>query len=419
MEASTARAESLHQLSPGGLSRRRLWELLGTSGVSPAAQVESTPLPAPGHFPWLTAACLAAFCVVFGLEHHFAIRPDLRGQGVWGLNVPTLIALGGVDRHLLTAGGVYRLFTSPWLHADLVHLSFNVVAFGLAGACLEPLLGRAWLSALCLAGALGGSLLSVALNAEAVSVGASGAILALFSAGVMLSRRLPPGPRRARARARLLQVLIPSLVPAVTHLDGGTLDLAAHLGGALTGAALGAVLLGRWPREGAAVPLRALALAIAAAGVVAVGVAASQVERGYLRWQGLFSLAEAPDLAAAQQAIDQGPDQAVAAAAQLVTRYPKDPRAHLMHAMALERVARVAEGVKELRALLADPHAFDAFEPALAQQARATLAAMLVDLGRLEEAKFAADPLCGAQGKPAEMVQTLGLCAEATGVRSR
>lgn len=75
----------------------------------------------------------------------------------------------------------------------------NGIALGLAGYALEPLIGRAWFAALFVIGALCGSLASMFLNTgNIVSVGASGAVMALFAAMLMIARRFPPGETRMR-----------------------------------------------------------------------------------------------------------------------------------------------------------------------------------------------------------------------------
>jgi rhomboid protease GluP len=45
------------------------------------------------------------------------------------------------------------------------------------------------------------------------------------------------------------QTLLPSLIPLATAPDGAHIDYAAHFGGAIGGALIGAILLLRWPAE--------------------------------------------------------------------------------------------------------------------------------------------------------------------------
>ena len=79
----------------------------------------------------------------------------------------------------------------------------------MAGLVLETVLGRAWTAALFFLEALGGSILSIALNPPTmVSVGASGASVAMLAAAFGGARtgpdsciRITPWPRPGRRRA--------------------------------------------------------------------------------------------------------------------------------------------------------------------------------------------------------------------------
>ena len=90
----------------------------------------------------------------------------------------------------------------------------RVCAF-LAGYYLEPLIGRRWYAALFATGGLGGALASMLLNPPGVvTVGASGAIMGLLGAAVVLSFADAASEKTAkRMRWTALQMLIPSLIP--------------------------------------------------------------------------------------------------------------------------------------------------------------------------------------------------------------
>ncbi len=165
-------------------------------------------------------------------------------------SVRARIALGGQYSPAI-ASWPPRLFTSVLLHVDALHLLVNVTALATLGRLLEPLLGSArWLAVFALGG-LGGSVASHALGV-AQSDGASAGAFALLATGVVLARRwrddLPPDD------ARLLGPMLAGFGVAnlILSLVVPALDAAAHLGGALTGVALGAWMpLGpddRWAR---------------------------------------------------------------------------------------------------------------------------------------------------------------------------
>ena len=123
----------------------------------------------------------------------------------------------------------------------------NAIALFIAGRSLEGLIGRAWFGALYVFSALGGSLLSLALNpVKLIAVGASGAIMGLFAAMLVVSWRFPPGVIRAGLQKNAIYVLIPSLLPLASALKGHKVDYAAHFGGAIAGVLIGLTMLAVW-----------------------------------------------------------------------------------------------------------------------------------------------------------------------------
>ncbi len=169
------------------------------------AQLQAPSVAAHIHpgFPYLTTAIIAVLCALFAAEVAFGIGPL---TGMLQPSIATLIAFGGIYRPLILNEGQWsRLFSGPLLHADIEHLALNCVALYIAGRILEGLVGRAWLGAIFVIGAIGGALFSLAFNADnLVSVGASGAVMGLFAA--LLDPALPFSegrrPHRAAHRPR-------------------------------------------------------------------------------------------------------------------------------------------------------------------------------------------------------------------------
>lgn len=241
---------------------------------------DESPLDIPAsHVPWVTLAILALLIAVFVAEQLVAVTP---GGDAMSPSIETLTALGALNRTLVSEGGEwYRLFTAPLLHADMAHILCNGIALLLVGLFLERLIGRAWFLAVYLTGAVAGSLLSLAFDAPSViSVGASGAIMALFAAGFTSSYHLPEGTRaRKKIQARSLSVLIPSLLPLAT--GGAHIDYSAHIGGALAGAAIAGFLLFTWPPTHRQPPFRLAAGIVSVVGVALVGVSLGSVADHY------------------------------------------------------------------------------------------------------------------------------------------
>jgi rhomboid protease GluP len=350
-------------------------------------QAPATALTAP-KLPWLTFALLAVLILIFVIENAFPVSP---GKDL-SPSVATLLAMGGLSRDaVLTNGEWYRLFTAPLLHGGVIHILGNSVALLLGGRLLEQLVGRLWFFAFFVVGALGGSLMSLAVGAaNAVSVGASGALMGMFAALLVGSLRLPAGtPIRQRLQASSLQVLIPSLLPIFSAPAIGKIDYGAHFGGALSGAALAVILLQFWPPTQRFPQLRMMAAGIALAGAIAFVVSAGIVVANY----GKHDVVLIPPDELPRNLADGR-----ARAADFVARYPGDPRAHLFLGDALAAGGKDNAGAeRELRLALAGAHALSAtLGPRLELGVRTSLAVFLDNLHRKDEAKEIARPLCAA-----------------------
>jgi membrane associated rhomboid family serine protease len=129
-------------------------------------------------------------------------------------------------------GQWYRMITSAFLHGGVMHLLFNGYAMFLLGQQLERWLGHGRLLSLWVAGALAGSVMSLAFAPNQPSVGASGAIFALFGAVFVIGRRL-------RLDMRMILVLL-GINLVITFLVPN-IAWTAHIGGLLAGLVLGAV----------------------------------------------------------------------------------------------------------------------------------------------------------------------------------
>ena len=77
---------------------------------------------------------------------------------------------------LVAEGEWYRLVTSGFLHASLIHIGFNMLLLFFLGRLLEPALGTPRFLVLYFASLLAGSLGVMLLDPNALTLGASGAI---------------------------------------------------------------------------------------------------------------------------------------------------------------------------------------------------------------------------------------------------
>lgn len=358
------------------------------------APVEPAAL-SPESTPWLTYTMLAVLALVFAGEHVFAVAP---WHGDLAPDILTLAALGGLHHSLVDDGQWYRLFTCAVLHGSVFHLLLNGFALMLGGVILERLFGRAWLLALFMLGALGGSLFSYWLNGpEIISVGASGAIMGLLSAAFISSFRLPEGPDRTQIQMQLVQVLVPSLLPLAMAI-GGKIDYAAHLGGAIAGALLGLVLLRTWPRTDPLPRLRGLALGLGLSGLAVLLYGASEVATTRGEYEAAATAREFLEHLIPDDELPKDDPDMFARAESLAAKYPRDPRARLANAYRLAEADNLDAAIAELRVALAEPEILAALTPdrVLEIELRRLLAQIHLFQGKQSEAREAAAPVCAA-----------------------
>jgi rhomboid protease GluP len=360
-------------------------------------------------FPWLTAAIFGVLLAVFILEQLLPVTPPPQA---FAPSLDTLIAMGGLNAALVREGQWYRLFTAPLLHSGLAHLVLNGLVLALAGYSLERVIGRAWTFTVFAVGALAGSALSMLVSGPSVvSVGGSGAILAMVVCLFCISFRLPVGRIRSRAQIMAARIAVPALLPVGTRTAALHIDYGAHVGGALAGAALGLLLVLAWP-EGERLPLFRRAAALAAVcGVVAFGfggIAAAWSFKNEAAQLG-FRI-PAAELPRSTMDIDATADS-------LARQYPLDPVAHFYAAIARldQSDTDAAEGQLRLAVALIDINPRST-TPQMASNIRALLATTTQAQGWADQAHMIARAPCAARGAAApapEMLQRLtdaGLC---------
>jgi rhomboid protease GluP len=358
----------------------------------PEVSTPSDVAMAPPAVPVLTFAILLVLFATFAGEIVYGIDAP---TGLLEPTVATLVGFGGLSRNLvLQSGEWYRLLSAPFLHASATHLAMNSFALFVAGRTMERLIGRAWFGALYAVGAMAGSLLSLELNPPSiVGVGASGAIMGLFAAMLVVSMHFPAGPVRSALRSNAFYVLIPSLLPLANAMQGAKVDYAAHAGGAIGGAVVGLVMLAIWPRSEPTPRLKPIAAAIGLAGLVALAYPVMSVLQGY------------PAMAFTAQLIPakQYPKNAAemhAHYSQLIAQYPGDPRPRAVWAANLLDAGDFAGAEREARAGLAEENLWHAtLSPLVGNGLRAFLA-IAISKDRPEEAFATARPVSAVKDGP-------------------
>jgi membrane associated rhomboid family serine protease len=146
-----------------------------------------------------------------------------------------------LNKILLAHGEYWRLWSVTLLHADLLHLGFNMYALYISGVIVERWYGSLRTLAFYLASAAAGSTASFVFGGDIPSVGASGAIFGFFGILIAAGRLHHPVDRQSRGIMNQLVVLV-LINLALGFSSGGSIDNAAHLGGLAAGLFLGALI---------------------------------------------------------------------------------------------------------------------------------------------------------------------------------
>lgn len=141
-----------------------------------------------------------------------------------------LLRLGAKVNALIGLGEYWRLLTAMFLHADLMHLIFNMMALYVLGKDIERFFGRKKFLAIYFISGLVGSAASY-LFVENVSVGASGAIFGLMGANLFLYKTNPLVYKRIYGS----DVLILVGINLVLGFIRPNIDMAGHIGGLIGG----------------------------------------------------------------------------------------------------------------------------------------------------------------------------------------
>jgi membrane associated rhomboid family serine protease len=159
----------------------------------------------------------------------------------------------------------WRLATSGFLHAGLIHIGFNMYLLWILGGLLEPAIGRLRFALLYFTSLLGGSFGALLLQPDSLTVGASGAVFGLMGAAVVTMRARGFDPMASGIPALIgLNLLITFVFPGIS--------IGGHLGGLVAGVVAAYVLVDLGERARSMV-LPALGCVVLAAGEVAGAIA--------------------------------------------------------------------------------------------------------------------------------------------------
>jgi membrane associated rhomboid family serine protease len=199
----------------------------------------------------LIALCLLAYTASFAAAVGSSAAPlDTAIQSLWSLegSEAVLVKLGALDlTRVWVDGEWWRVLTTGFLHGSWLHLLLNMTALGSIGDWVEHAWGPWRTLLLFLASSAGGCLASLMWCESQMVVGASAGVLGQAGA-LWLARRF--GPENLQTKIAPISVLSLGILIILCLSLGVVIPgiaQAGHLGGLLTGAALGWLLLRKRP----------------------------------------------------------------------------------------------------------------------------------------------------------------------------
>jgi len=241
--------------------------------------------PAPAAQPDAPPSRITIAAYLEKITPHAWVTPTIAGLIVVGFLVeiglgaspmaPTALQLlkaGGNFGPSVDSGEWWRMGTSLFLHAGLIHIGFNLWAFWNIGKFTERVFGNLPFLVIYALSGFGGAIASLAVHPLTVCVGASGAIFGVYGAllsFVLLHRGVFPDTFLQKQRNSLLGFLAYNVV---FSLSVPNIDLSAHGGGLVTGMMAGALLGRDLARPATQVGRRVAAAAAMALGLLALTV---------------------------------------------------------------------------------------------------------------------------------------------------
>jgi rhomboid protease GluP len=175
--------------------------------------------------------------ILIALNIAFYVYTSVVGGDFLNTNINMIVKYGQVNSLVIYSGYYYQLFTSMFVHANIAHIAGNMLfllIFGLRGEEMFSL--PEYLSIYFLGGLTGNLLSLLLLPLDVPSVGASGAIFAMFGACTIYARR--------SVRQSIIGALIYALFLLLLS-SGLYVNNFAHIGGLVTGLLIGYVLATR------------------------------------------------------------------------------------------------------------------------------------------------------------------------------
>ena len=148
-----------------------------------------------------------------------------------GFDLNSLLYFGANSSLLVRSGEIFRLITYMFLHAGFIHIFLNMYSLYIVGTKIEDFFGKWKYIIIYLFSGICGGLLSIGLNQNVISVGASGAIFGLFGALIYFGYTYR-GYVGAIVKSQIVPIVIYNLIIGF-FIPG--IDMWGHVGGLFAG----------------------------------------------------------------------------------------------------------------------------------------------------------------------------------------
>ncbi len=167
--------------------------------------------------------------ILFALNLIIFICMVLVGSDVINPGVKTLVQWGGVQKGLIESGEYYRLITANFIHSGLFHLITNMAGLVIVGIFLESDIKPLRTFLIYILTGIASAYSVVYMSGDAVSVGASGAIMGMFGCmfGLLAFKKSDPSNWLILIFIGLPTLLFGLLIPGINN--------AAHFTGFISG----------------------------------------------------------------------------------------------------------------------------------------------------------------------------------------
>lgn len=207
-----------------------------TGPVPPPIGNASPDAPSRWRVAPVTAAIVALNVAVFVVQ--VVMARDARAVS----RVPTAESLQFGANYALATIREHRfetLVTACFLHSGILHIALNMLVLWQAGPLVERAVGSARMAPMYLFAGIASSLLSALVSwlggHASYSVGASGAIMGVLAAALVIGWRVQ-GWRGPLTQAMVRWLGFNLVFGLLIGVQGGNIDNAAHIGGAIAGA---------------------------------------------------------------------------------------------------------------------------------------------------------------------------------------